>query len=110
MLVLSRKLNQSIRIGENISISVLRVKGNAIQLGISAPKEIHVVRSELIERDAKDAQPVQLAKDNGAQSTDSAPASAQLAEDDTEAEPERLLEALRAISEARQSSPLNAAI
>ncbi len=55
MLVLSRKLNQSIHIGPNISISIVRVKGNVVQLGIDAPKEIHVLRSELIERDARAA-------------------------------------------------------
>jgi len=53
MLVLSRKLNQTIRIGDSISVSVVRIKGNVIQLGIEAPKDVHVVRSELIERDAK---------------------------------------------------------
>lgn len=52
MLVLSRKLNQSIHIGDGISIRVVRIKGNSIQLGIDAPKEIHVVRSELLQRDA----------------------------------------------------------
>lgn len=55
MLVLSRKLNQSIHIGDGISIRVVRIKGNSIQLGIDAPKNIHVVRSELLERDADKA-------------------------------------------------------
>ena len=53
MLVLSRKLNQSIHIGDGISIRVVRIKGNSIQLGIDAPKDVHVVRSELLERDAR---------------------------------------------------------
>jgi carbon storage regulator CsrA len=52
MLVLSRKLNQNIQIGENITISVVRIKGNVVQLGIQAPPEIHVLRGELLERDA----------------------------------------------------------
>ncbi len=55
MLVLSRKLNQSIHIGHNISVSIVRIKGNVVQLGIEAPREIHVLRSELIERDAQSA-------------------------------------------------------
>lgn len=55
MLVLSRKLNQSIHLGQNITVSVVRIKGNVVQLGIEAPKEIHVLRSELIERDAQSA-------------------------------------------------------
>ncbi len=53
MLVLSRKLNQSIQIGDNISVSVVRIKGNVIQLGIEAPKDVHIVRSELLDKDAK---------------------------------------------------------
>jgi carbon storage regulator CsrA len=51
MLVLSRKPNQSIRIGNNINITVVRIKGNTIQLGIDAPRDVHVVRSELLERE-----------------------------------------------------------
>jgi carbon storage regulator CsrA len=47
MLVLSRKINQEIVIGENIKITVLKVKGNTVRLGIDAPREIHVVRGEL---------------------------------------------------------------
>lgn len=50
MLVLTRKLNQSIRIGDSITISVIRVRGNTVQLGIQAPKEVHVLRSELLSK------------------------------------------------------------
>lgn len=60
MLVLSRKLNQSIHIGDGISIRVVRIKGNSIQLGIDAPKEVHVVRSELLERDAREPASAEL--------------------------------------------------
>ncbi len=51
MLVLSRKLNQSIRIADNISLSIVRIKGNVVQLGIEAPSSIPILRSELVERD-----------------------------------------------------------
>jgi len=47
MLVLSRKAKQRIQIGENISITVLRVKGQGVRIGIDAPPEIRVRRSEL---------------------------------------------------------------
>ena len=47
MLVLSRKLKQEILIGDNVKITVLKVKGNTVRLGIEAPREIHVVRGEL---------------------------------------------------------------
>ncbi|MCP4189807.1 MAG: carbon storage regulator [Planctomycetaceae bacterium] len=47
MLVLSRKLNEQIRIDEQITVTVLRVKGNTVRLGIEAPKEVRVRRGEL---------------------------------------------------------------
>ena len=47
MLVLSRKLNQEITIGENVTITVLKVKGNTVRLGSDAPRHIRVVRGEL---------------------------------------------------------------
>ena len=50
MLVLSRKLNESIVINENIVVTVLRVKGETVLLGIDAPGEIPVHRQELYEK------------------------------------------------------------
>ncbi len=50
MLVLTRKLNQSIRIGESITINVVRVRGNTVQLGIQAPKDVHILRAELLNK------------------------------------------------------------
>ena len=47
MLVLTRKLEEQIRIGKDITISILRVKGNTVRVGIEAPREIRVVRGEL---------------------------------------------------------------
>ena len=47
MLVLSRKSMERIQIGENIVITVLKIRGDKVQIGIDAPKEIHVLRSEL---------------------------------------------------------------
>lgn len=47
MLVLTRKLQEKIRIGENVTITVLRVKGKAVRLGIEAPLETAIVRGEL---------------------------------------------------------------
>ena len=47
MLVLTRKLNEQIAIGEEITITVLRIKGNRVRIGVSAPEDVRVVRSEL---------------------------------------------------------------
>ncbi|MBL9089879.1 MAG: carbon storage regulator [Planctomycetaceae bacterium] len=47
MLVLSRKVEQQIQIGEGIVITILQVKGNAVRIGIEAPKDVRVLRGEL---------------------------------------------------------------
>lgn len=47
MLVLTRKLDESLRIGDDIKITVLRVKGNTVRIGIEAPRDVRVIRSEL---------------------------------------------------------------
>jgi carbon storage regulator len=47
MLVLTRKYQEKIRIGENITITVLRTKGKAVRLGIEAPADVPVIRGEL---------------------------------------------------------------
>ena len=47
MLVLSRKTNQSIMIGDEIEITVLSVSGEKVRLGIKAPREVPVYRDEV---------------------------------------------------------------
>lgn len=47
MLVLTRKLNEQIQIGSNITVSILKVKGSTVRVGIEAPRDVRVVRSEL---------------------------------------------------------------
>jgi carbon storage regulator len=47
MLVLTRKYQEKIRIGHNITITVLRTKGKAVRLGIEAPADVSVIRGEL---------------------------------------------------------------
>jgi carbon storage regulator len=47
MLVLTRKLNESIIIGSTIEIKVARINGNQVRIGITAPKNIPVYRKEI---------------------------------------------------------------
>lgn len=47
MLVLTRKPNQSIMIGDNIEVSVLSVVGEKVRIGINAPQDIPVFRTEI---------------------------------------------------------------
>lgn len=52
MLVLTRKQGERIRIGKDVTITVIRMKGKAIRLGIEAPQNLSVLRGELCDRDA----------------------------------------------------------
>jgi carbon storage regulator len=47
MLTLSRKINESIMIGNDIEITILDVKGDQVKIGISAPKSVPVYRKEI---------------------------------------------------------------
>lgn len=49
MLILSRKIGESITIGKSVKISVLENLGNSVKIGIEAPKEVLVLRSELLD-------------------------------------------------------------
>ncbi len=50
MLVLTRKSDESIRLGEDIKITVLEIRGNQVKLGIDAPSGVMIYREELYER------------------------------------------------------------
>lgn len=49
MLVLSRKKNESIVIGENVEITIMEVRGDKVRIGIAAPREVKVRRKEVFE-------------------------------------------------------------
>jgi carbon storage regulator len=49
MLVISRKENQKIKIGDDIEIVVVSIDKNQVKIGIEAPKEVQILRSELLE-------------------------------------------------------------
>ncbi len=48
MLVLTRKSEQKIRIGNDIVITVLKIQGDQVSIGIEAPKQLQIVREELL--------------------------------------------------------------
>jgi carbon storage regulator len=49
MLILSRKVNEKIMIGENISVSIIEVRGDQVRLGVDAPKTVKVFRQEVFD-------------------------------------------------------------
>src|SRR5262249_4820863 len=53
MLVLSRKAQEVIRIGDSVVVQVLGTEGNSVRLGILAPPDVKVLRKELLDRDKK---------------------------------------------------------
>lgn len=50
MLVLSRKLNEEIKIGDDVTVTVVSIEGNKVRLGIVAPRDTLVLRGELAGR------------------------------------------------------------
>ena len=50
MLVLTRRLGESVKIGDDITITVLAIKQSQIRLGVAAPKKVPVHREEIYER------------------------------------------------------------
>ncbi|MDX1929436.1 MAG: carbon storage regulator [Pirellulaceae bacterium] len=88
MLVLTRKHNETLHIGNDVVITIVRVRGDAVRIGIQAPKEVAIMRSELMAIPAKQtdnpqdkhAKPAKRAKssdtENGNRTTEQGPLAA----------------------------------
>ena len=50
MLILTRRVGESLKIGEEVTVTVLGIKGNQVRVGIAAPKSVAVHREEVYER------------------------------------------------------------
>jgi carbon storage regulator len=50
VLILTRRVGETVMIGDEVAVTVLRVKGNQVRLGVNAPKSISVQREEIFQR------------------------------------------------------------
>ena len=54
MLILTRRMGETLMIGNDVTVTILAVKGNQVRLGVSAPKDVAVHREEIYERVQKE--------------------------------------------------------
>lgn len=58
MLVVSRKISESVRVGDDVLITVVRCRGGKVRIGIDAPQNMKIMRTELIAETVPGAEPV----------------------------------------------------
>ncbi|HEJ6213558.1 TPA: carbon storage regulator CsrA [Pseudomonas aeruginosa] len=54
MLILTRRVGETLMVGDDVTVTVLGVKGNQVRIGVNAPKEVAVLREEIYQRIQKE--------------------------------------------------------
>lgn len=57
MLILTRRVGETLMIGDDVTVTVLGVKGNQVRIGITAPKDVGVHREEIYQKIGKEGMP-----------------------------------------------------
>jgi carbon storage regulator len=60
MLILTRRVGETLMVGDNVTVTIFAVKGNQVRIGIHAPKDVTVHREEVYERIRSEQHPVRV--------------------------------------------------
>jgi len=72
MLILTRRVGETLMIGDEVTVTVLGVKGNQVRIGVNAPKEVAVHREEIYDRIKREQETSHVAADNTSDTSDNA--------------------------------------
>jgi len=63
MLILTRRVGETLMVGDDVTVTVLGVKGNQVRIGVNAPKDVSVHREEIYQRIQKEKSEAQQSED-----------------------------------------------